>query len=312
MGPGDAPDVSVCVTTYQHARFIERCMESVLSQSFGGTLELIVGDDGSTDGTRELIADLAARDSRVKPVFHSRNLGPAGNLNSLVAMARGNNIAHLDGDDAWENGKLAAQLEVLDADPAVVAVYCNAWVVTPDDACLGLFNGAVPPRIDFKELLRRGNFLNHSSLLYRAGVVDAVLGMCEPWVDYRLHIRLASHGDLAYVNAPLVVHRWRTSGSMINTMPRAVIDGQLDAFSQAIGDGADLVEVRNAAGRVWGKALMQGLIFRDFSSLRYFTRRLRALPGIRAGFPWFAKHVVLSPIQALHSWISRRRGIFFP
>lgn len=312
MEPVDAPDVSVCVTTYQHARFIRRCMESVLSQSFPGTLELIVGDDGSTDGTRELVAELAARDPRVRAVFHAFNLGPTGNLDSLVAMARGRAIAHLDGDDAWEGGKLAVQLGLLDADPGIVAVYSNAWVVTPDDRPLGLFNRDVPPRIDMKELLRRGNFLNHSSLLYRAAVADAVLGMGTSWIDYRLHLRLASRGGLGYVDAPLVVHRWRTPGSMISTMPRAVIDGHVDAFIQALEVGADPSEVRHAAGRAWGTVLIQGMAVRDFSSLRYFTQRLRELPSLGANVAWFAAQLALSPVRALHSWTSRRRGIFFP
>jgi glycosyltransferase involved in cell wall biosynthesis len=312
MQSDDAPDVSVCVTTYQHARFIRRCIESVLSQSFAGSLELLVGDDGSTDGTRDIVAELAARDARVRPVFHPVNLGPTGNLESLVAMARGKAIAHLDGDDAWEDGKLASQCRLLEADPAVVAVYANARVVTPDDQSLGVFNRGVPSRIDVGELLRRGNFLNHSSLLYRAVAKDAVLGMRPPWIDYRLHVRLASRGALAYVDAPLVVHRWRTPGSMIRTMPNAVLDGHIDAFAEALALGAPAPDVRRAAGHAWCKVLVQGVAARDLTSVRYFTRRLRALPGVEVTHAWLLAQIARAPARALQSWVSRKRGIYFP
>src|SRR6476646_8375161 len=83
----DIPAVTVCITTYQHAKYIAQCLESVLAQTLPARIEILVGDDGSTDGARDLIADLARRDARITPVFHERNLGPTGNLNALVARA---------------------------------------------------------------------------------------------------------------------------------------------------------------------------------------------------------------------------------
>ncbi|UGB38982.1 glycosyltransferase family 2 protein [Frateuria soli] len=307
-----APAVSVCVTTFQHAPFIRRCLESVLAQDFAGEIEVLVGDDGSADGTRDIIIDVASRDARVVPVFHSRNLGPTGNLESLVARAKGLAIAHLDGDDEWRPGKLRAQCVILERSPSVVAVYTNAELVAHDDRPLGIFNSGVPSRIDLSELLRRGNFLNHSSLLYRAEVRDAVLGIAPPWIDYRLHVRLAARGALAYVDQLLVVHRWRTPGSMIKTMPRAVIDGQIDAFREALDTGASAEAVRRAAGCVWGKALVQAFIARDFTDLRYFTDKIGAMPDLQAGFRWRIAQAALAPWRALRSVVSRKRGVYFP
>lgn len=312
--PADAaPLVSVCVTTYHHAPFIRRCLDSVLAQSFDGDLELLVGDDGSTDGTRDIVAGLAAREPRVVPVFHAHNLGPTGNLASLVARARARGaIAHLDGDDAWEAGKLHAQLARLAQSSEVVAVYTNAKVVAADDRPLGLFNADVPARIGFSELLRRGNFLNHSSLLYRIEARDAVLGMPPPWIDYRLHLRLASRGALAYVDAPLVVHRWRTPGSMVKTMSRAVLDGQIDAFREALTAGASAALVRRAAGYAWGKALVQALVARNTRDLRYCTACLQALPDLHTDVGWYIKQALLAPVRAAQSIWSRRHGVYFP
>lgn len=305
------PDVSVCVTTYNHAPFIHRCLSSVLAQSFRGSIELLVGDDGSTDGTREIVAEIAARDGRLRPVFHPENLGPTGNLEALVVLARGRCIAHLDGDDAWFPTKLSRQCDVLDIHPDVVAVYANATIVTPDDVPLGLFNYGVRFRIDLTELLRRGNFLNHSSLIYRSSARGAVLGMSRPWIDYRLAVRMASLGAIAYVDEPLVVHRWRTPGSMITTMPRAVIDGHLDAYDEALGAGACAKAVRAAAGHAWGKVFVSSLFACDFGELRHFSERLAETPGLRAGFTWRVRQALLAPWRAWRSRLARKNGVYF-
>lgn len=306
------PDVSVCVTTYNHVRYIRRCMESVLAQVYPGAIELLVGDDGSNDGTRELVADIAARDRRVRVFFHSRNLGPSANLESLVMHARGRFIAHLDGDDTWAESKLARQCALLEADPRLAAAYSNAQVVSEGDQPLGMFNRGVPKRFGLPQLLRRGNFLNHSSLLYRASARQAVLGMSPDWIDYRLHVRLAAFGDLAYMDEPLVVHRWRTSGSMIRTMSRAVIDGQVDAYRDALLAGASPAAVRAASGHAWGKALVSGLLAWNLREVHLFSTRLRSLASLRTGWDWYFWQAILAPLRALRSRAARRAGIFFP
>jgi len=289
-------------------------MESVLAQAFPGALELLVGDDGSADGTREIIAELAARDPRVKPFFHSPRLGPAGNLHALVAAAQGELIAHLDGDDFWMPGKLAEQMALLDERPELTAACCNAVVIGPQDEPLGLFNGQVPVRIGLRELLHRGNFLNHSSLLYRASAKSAVLGMDAPFIDYRVHVRLSKFGALGYLNQALVGHRWRTPGSMIRTEPVGVYSGHLDAFREAADIGAAAADLRGAIGRFWGKLLVRSIIARRWGDIFRWGRTLLRkrelgygivnlmIDSLRAG-PW-----------AMRSWWRRRHGerVYFP
>lgn len=109
-----SPIVSICIPTYNHERYIARCLESVVAQLPPGEIEILVGDDGSTDRTREIVATYAKtwRDI-VRPVFNKNNIGPSGNLSNLIAIANGQYIAHLDGDDYWLPGKLIEQLTLL-------------------------------------------------------------------------------------------------------------------------------------------------------------------------------------------------------
>lgn len=309
-----APTVTVCVTTYEHGAYIRECLESVLAQVFEGTLELLVGDDGSKDGARAVIDGIAMCDSRVRVFHHERKLGPTQNLQFLVSRARGAAVAHLDGDDFWMPGKLAAQWELLSGDDAMAACYTNATVVASDGMALGRFNSDVGASVDRAQLLRRGNFLNHSSLLYRSCARDAVLGMPPPFIDYRLHLRLLRHGTLGYIDRPLVGYRWRTPGSMIRTFPRAVCDGHLDAFEEARKDGAEPTELRTAMGYFWSKVLIQSIVSHDLRGAKRVARGLLAMPGTGVSWAWLSWQSMLALPRAVLSWF-RRRGanpVYFP
>src|SRR6266516_3269144 len=89
--------VSVCVVAYNHGRYIGDCLASVVGQQVEADLEILVGDDCSTDETREIIAAYAARyPGLVHPVFHPRNIGGTRNYQVLIGKAEGDYIAHLD------------------------------------------------------------------------------------------------------------------------------------------------------------------------------------------------------------------------
>lgn len=308
------PSVTVCVTTFEHGAYIRECLESVLAQVFEGTLELLVGDDGSTDGARAIIDGIAMGDPRVRVFHHEQKLGPTPNLQFLVSQARGAAIAHLDGDDFWMPGKLAAQWELLSRGGDIAACYTNATVVAEDGMVLGRFNEGVGVRVDRPQLLRRGNFLNHSSLLYRCSARDAVLGMPPPFIDYRLHLRLLRHGALGYIDEPLVGYRWRTPGSMIRTLPRAVCDGHLDAFEEAQLDGSEPADLRAAMGHFWGKVLVKSIVSSDMRSAHRMAIGMLAMRESGVSWAWLCWQSMLAFPRALLSWFRRkgRNPVYFP
>lgn len=129
-----APLVSVIMPAYNAAPFILESVATVLSQDYPH-LELIVVDDGSSDGTPELVQDL---DPRVR-LLRQRNAGPAAARNRGIAEARGELLAFLDADDLWLPGKLRRQVAFLQAHPEVSIVYGGflRWFERPD--------GSFPP-----------------------------------------------------------------------------------------------------------------------------------------------------------------------
>lgn len=210
------PDVSVCIITCNQERYIRQCVESALTQAADVSLEILVGDDCSQDATSDILAELAAAHPGViRHIRHDPRLGACRNSQSILALVKGEFIAHLDGDDYWLPGKLQRQLAFMRANPGCAAVYTNALTVTETDSPIGLFNNVGDESFDLAAMLRRGNFLNASSVMMRAELAACVIEIDEPFIDYRAHLRHAREGYLAQLGAPLAAYRVSSAGSMV-------------------------------------------------------------------------------------------------
>jgi glycosyltransferase involved in cell wall biosynthesis len=110
------PLVTVLIDTYNHERFIEEAILSVLEQDFPSSdLEILVVDDGSTDHTPEIVCKFEPRVRLVRKA----NGGQASAFNAGISEARGEIIAFLDGDDWWTRNKLTLVMQAMNADPTV-------------------------------------------------------------------------------------------------------------------------------------------------------------------------------------------------
>ncbi len=119
--------VTVIIPTFNREERLATAIKSVLSQSFGD-LELIVVDDGSTDGTARLVSRLAEehKESKVR-YFYQRNMGPSAARNLGIKNARGRYIAFLDSDDSWKKNKLKKQMEAMGED-TLVSYTDEIWI----------------------------------------------------------------------------------------------------------------------------------------------------------------------------------------
>lgn len=116
--PSGPPRVSVLLPVYNGAATLERAAASILGQSWGD-LELLVHDDGSTDGSAEVIAGLLHRDRRLRASRAEENRGLGAAMAHLVGLARGEYLAIQEQDDLSAPDRLAAEVAALDADPRV-------------------------------------------------------------------------------------------------------------------------------------------------------------------------------------------------
>jgi glycosyltransferase involved in cell wall biosynthesis len=114
-----SPKVTAIVDTFNHARFIEQALTSVLAQGFSDTeLEILVVDDGSTDHTVKLIEKFGRR----VQILRKKNGGQASAFNAAIPLAKGEIVAFLDGDDWWARDKLKRVIDAFDQHPNVGVV----------------------------------------------------------------------------------------------------------------------------------------------------------------------------------------------
>jgi glycosyltransferase involved in cell wall biosynthesis len=106
------PLISIVVPTYNRLKTLPNTIQSILKQTYDHW-ELIIVDDGSTDGTEKLVHEYSARDSRIKYVFNGRNKGPSAARNTGIRHSQGEYIAFLDSDDEWLENHLIDSLTAL-------------------------------------------------------------------------------------------------------------------------------------------------------------------------------------------------------
>jgi hypothetical protein len=208
-----APRVSVAMTVHNDAPFIAEAVESILRQSFTD-LEFIIIDDGSTDGTTEILRRFD--DPRLRIEFSARNRGIATQANRALDLARGHYIARMDGDDIALPDRLARQVALLEAEPEVVL--CGAWAERFDEAAGTRAVWRFPTRHEdiLPYGLFRGAFCNPLTMLRRATLerhglrYDPSYPLAE---DMHLWYRLLRLGRGA--NLPEVLLRYRLSPSQV-------------------------------------------------------------------------------------------------
>jgi glycosyltransferase involved in cell wall biosynthesis len=190
------PLVSVIIPAFNAARFLPRALESVASQSYpADRIETIVVDDGSTDDT----AALARAFTRHMPgvqVFSQTNQGVASARNMAIAVSSGELIAFLDADDRWLPEKIAAQVEVIQAEPTLGLVHCGFEFVDQDGAALP--DWPRRSRLDCGDILLEflcDFFLITSSVMVTRAALDRVGGFDESLrvgEDNELFLRIVS------------------------------------------------------------------------------------------------------------------------
>jgi glycosyltransferase involved in cell wall biosynthesis len=174
------PRVSVIVPIYNQAPFIRETVDSVLAQDYPN-LELVLSDDGSTDGTSAILGEYAGREpERVKVVASERNTGIAGAFNRGLQAHTGEYIAWLGGDDVMLPGKLSRQVAALQARPDAIGCCHDAEVFdSASGRSYGRFTEVYNGRRGVREggvelLLDPGYMMLPSTMMVRSAALEGL------------------------------------------------------------------------------------------------------------------------------------------
>lgn len=202
------PRVSVVIPTYNRSDFLCEAVDSVLAQTFRD-FEILIVDDGSTDGTRGVVDEKYGKDSRVHYIYRENSGGPAAPRNTGIAKARGDFIALLDHDDLWLPKKLDFQIQALDEHPEASLCFSDALVRGKDSETsyfkMMKFEG--PPTL--KRMLESDYIPSASAVVKktcfeRLGGFDETIKAADDW---DMWIRVLAQYEAVFVDKPLYVHR---------------------------------------------------------------------------------------------------------
>lgn len=209
------PRVSVLMAVHNGERYLAEALGSLLAQTLED-FELVVVDDGSTDGTAAVLAAYAARDARLVVVRNEENLRLPASLNRGLERCRASLVARADADDVYHPERLERQVAFMEAHPEVGVASC-AYHRTDAQ---GRVIGTVRPPTDDGVIRFRQLFMNsflHPGIVFRASLVRAVGGY-DPgyWTaqDSDLWARVRDRARLANLSEPLVRYRVHTSSTM--------------------------------------------------------------------------------------------------
>lgn len=217
---GVTPSVSVIIPAYNTERFIERTLHSVLNQTYKN-IEVIVVDDGSQDGTAEIVKSVAQKDSRVT-LLQQPNAGVAAARNLAIAHSTGEYIAPIDADDVWYPNNLEKQVQcLLQAKPSVGLVYSWSVDIDENDQLTGEVRASCIQGQVYSTLVLHDFIGNASCALIRRACIEQVGGyncqlkkhQAQGGEDLELYLRLAEHYQFQVIPEFLVGYR-KLSNSM--------------------------------------------------------------------------------------------------
>lgn len=210
--------ISVAMCTFNGARFLRAQLESIARQRRPPD-ELVICDDGSSDGSVEILREFAAGASFSIRIFcNEKNLGSTQNFEKAIQLCKGDLIALCDQDDIWLPEKLSRLLQIFEQDSSVGGVFSDADLINENSQEIGkrlwqVHKFAFSRLEDFDratamELLLKQDVVTGATLMIRSSIRELLNPLPEQWVhDGWIAWMLTLYSRLAFVRDPLVQYR---------------------------------------------------------------------------------------------------------
>ena len=249
------PLVSIITPTYNHEKYVSKCIESTINQTYENWEQIII-DDGSTDNTADIVSDFD--DKRIIYVKQN-NLGIYNlqkTYNKALSMSNGEYVAVLEGDDYWPNYKLEEQIKSF-KNPGIVLGWGNAQIVNGKNEVEGFIpksKSYLPISSTYKILdnLLLRNYIPACTVLCRKKALFKIGGFQQPpnspCVDYATWLNLSKLGSFSYEDNVLGYwrrHKGQASSKNALKMLKSDIDCSVDFFSNMSDEEKDLLTINH-------------------------------------------------------------------
>jgi glycosyltransferase involved in cell wall biosynthesis len=210
--------ISVCVFTYNYESYIAQALDSILGQKINFKLEIIIGDDCSTDGTRTIAIEYQRKYPEIISLsFNSQNIGGTRNWINTMSKCSGKYISLLDGDDYFTDPfKLQKQYDHLEKNSNLVLSFHS--VTEKYDNIVGIDELIEyrEPVYQLAEIFKLGWFIRTSTMVFRNGILT---NNPPDWIysypyryDTIMHVFLGKYGDFGNIRESMSVWRKHMNG----------------------------------------------------------------------------------------------------
>ncbi|GAB3224221.1 hypothetical protein GCM10027346_04130 [Hymenobacter seoulensis] len=205
--------------TYNHASFISQAIDSVILQKTSFNIEIIIGEDKSTDNTMSIIESYQTKHpDLIKIITSETNVGMGLNFQRAFAACSGEYIAWLEGDDYWTDpDKLQRQVDFLDSHSDFSICFHNMQVIYEDSSKPSHLSNLASQKheTNIEDLAKLGNYIPSASCVFRRNLVNVFPEnfSSSPAIDYYLHMLNAKHGKIKYLPNVMGTYRIHKDGA---------------------------------------------------------------------------------------------------
>ena len=244
---GKNPLLSVCVQTYEHENFITQCLEGILMQKTNFTFEVLLGDDGSIDKTRQICLEYAKKyPEKIRLFLHHRenniviNGNPTGRFNLAynIFSSNGQYIAICEGDDYWTDPyKLQKQVSFLESNKEYSLCFHHVKILTPLGVLTNDFITKIPKKYQTLEnFAENGNYIHTPTVVFRNIIkVFPLEFFYVSFGDYFLYFLLAKHGNFYCLKKNMAVYRYGL-GVISKMNPKQILLNNMTLYTGLISN----------------------------------------------------------------------------
>lgn len=202
--------VSVYMVTYNHEKYIAQAIEGVLIQKTSFPIELIIGEDCSTDRTRTICEEYASKHSLIKLLLSEKNMGAMANFIRTLSACGGKYIAFCEGDDYWTDPyKLQKQVDFLEANPEYALCFHKIKILLKSGKLIDDFITKVPKNTTtIKDLAKHGNYIHTPSVVLKNDFTCPSWFLNCPIGDYPLYFISVGDKKIKHLDETMAVYRF--------------------------------------------------------------------------------------------------------